>query len=359
MKILHLTERYFPFLGGVESAVHEICKRLVRDGFQVDVVCEREKGSVKHEVIDGVNVHRIMGFELIKLKYGVGRVAPSMILSALKNNADVVHAHSYGFFPSWVSMFSKKPTIITTHSDPAAKIYPIWDLFRAIPIRFCDHVIATTEMEKNHLICKGVKPTNITVIPNGITLPPPQSPKTNSSSVILCLARLDVIHKGHDILLRAMPKVAKVIPKVMLVIAGQGNDLRKLKKLSKKLGIEKNVDFKGLISQSKKNDLMQNCSVLCISPRTESFGIVYLEAMAYGKPIVTTRVGGIPEVVGNCAVLVPPNNPELLAEALIEVLTNKKRAKELGLKGLKRIKEFDWDILIKKYEQLCKKLISK
>lgn len=359
MKILHLTERYLPFFGGVETAVHEICRRLVRDGFEVDVVCEREKGTVAHEIMDGVKIHRVLGFELIRLKYNVGRVAPAMLLSALKNDAEVVHAHSYGFFPTWVSIFSKKPTVINTHSNPAAKIYPLWDIFREVPIRLCDHVVATTETEKQHLMCRGVKQENITVIPNGVTLPPPEIPEVNFSPMILCLARLDIAHKGQDVLLRAMPKVLSVIPEVMLFIAGQGDDLGKLGKLSEKLDIEKNIEFKGPIDQSVKNFYMKNCDVLCISPRTESFGIVYLEAMAYGKPIVTTKVGGIPEVVGSCAALVPPNNPDLLAEALIEILTDRERAEELGCRGLERVKQFDWDFIVRKYERLYTTLTRK
>jgi len=62
-------------------------------------------------------------------------------------------------------MFSRKPTVITTHSNPTAKIYLFWDLFRSIPIMICDCVVATTEMEKQHLIQRGVKSENIRVIP--------------------------------------------------------------------------------------------------------------------------------------------------------------------------------------------------
>ena len=358
MKVLQLTEHYLPFFGGVETVVHEICKRLIRDGFEVEVVCEREKETVKHEIMDGVKVHRVFGFEPIKFKYNVGRVAPPMLLSTIRSDADIVHAHSYGFFPTWVSLFTNKPTIVTTHSDPSAKIYPLWDLLREVPIRFCEHVVATTEMEKQHLICRGVRPENITVIPNGVAFPPPEAPESNFSPMIFCLARLDIAHKGQDVLLKAMPKVLSTIPEVRLFIAGSGDDLEKLRELAKKLGIEKNVEFKGLVDQFSKNLYMKNCDVFCVSPRTESFGVVYLEAMAYGKPIVTTNVGGIPEVVGGCAVLVPPNNPDLLAEELIEILTRREKAEKYGSQGLKRAKLFDWDAIVQKYEQLYMELRS-
>jgi hypothetical protein len=90
MRILHLTEHYVPFFGGVEYVLHEINRRLVRDGFDVEVVCEQELGRPKDEVIDGVKVHHVFGFELIKIKYGVGRVAPQMVLSGVKYRPDII-----------------------------------------------------------------------------------------------------------------------------------------------------------------------------------------------------------------------------------------------------------------------------
>jgi glycosyltransferase involved in cell wall biosynthesis len=356
MKILQLTEHYYPFLGGVETHVHEVSRRLVRDGFDVEVVCEREKGTPSHEIKDGVKVRRIFGFRLIKVKYDVGRIAPSMLLSALNNDADIINAHAYSYFPTWASMFSSKPTVITTHSDPTARIYPCWDLLRSIPIRRCDRVVATTEMERRHLAQRGVKPENIAVIPNGVTLPPFKVPEAYSPHTILCLARLDIEHKGQDILMEAMPKVLEQLPDARLWIAGGGNDLARLRDLTKKLNLDRNVEFKGPVVESVKASYLQNCSLLCVSPRTESFGAVYLEAMAYGLPIVTTRVGGIPEVVRDAALLVPPGDPSSLADALVRVLTDSTLANNLRVKGLERVKQFDWDNIVKKYEELYAQL---
>ena len=157
MRILTLVEHYLPFLGGVEINSHEIGKRLVRDGFDVKVICEREKNTPAYEVMDGVKVNRVCGLRMIRLRYDLGKAAPEMLLSAVKNDADIVHAHAYGFFPTYASIFSNKPTVITTHSDPTAKIYPFFDLTRSLPLKLCDHVVATTEMEKRHLINRGVE----------------------------------------------------------------------------------------------------------------------------------------------------------------------------------------------------------
>ena len=352
-----MTEHYLPFLGGVEVNTHEICKRLVRDGFEVEVLCEREKGTAKNEVIDEVKIHRVFNFRLIKLKYDIGRIAPKMFLSALKNDADIIHAHAYGFFPTYASSFSNKPVVITTHSDPSAKIFPFWDLSRTIPLTLCDHVVATTEMERLHLISRGVRPMKISVINNGITLPPLSMPRIDfPSKIILCLARLDIAHKGQDILLEAMPKVISKVPDVQLWVAGNGKDAMILKKLAKELKIAERIKFTGPITNPTKSSFLKNCNLLCISPRTESFGVVYLEAMAYGLPIVTTKVGGIPEVVGDSALLVPPNDPSALADAMIQVLSDRHLADSLNKKSLERVKRFDWEVLVKKYEKVYEQL---
>ena len=102
---------------------------------------------------------------------------------------------------------------------------------------------------------------------------------------------------------------------------------------------------------------MKNCDVLCVSPRTESFGLVFLEAMTYGKPIVATKVGGVPEVVGNCAILVPPDRPRSLATALTDVLRNRKIARKLGNRARERAKVFNWDSIVERYNQLYRKLM--
>jgi glycosyltransferase involved in cell wall biosynthesis len=360
MKILHMVEHYLPFLGGVEVNTHEIAKRLVRDGFEVEVVCAREKGTAAYEIMDGVKIHRVLNVRLVKLRYDIGNVAPRMLLSTVKNDADIIHAHAYGFFPTYASMLSNKPVVITTHSDPAAKIYPLSDLSRSIPLKFADQIVATTQMEKAHLIHRGARASKIVVIPNGIDLAS-NDPSTSNhldNQTILCLARLDIAHKGQDILLKAMPKVISKVPKAKLWLAGTGKDASKLRNLTEKLKITGNVEFKGAVTDPAKSEYLRNCRVLCVTPRTESFGVVYLEAMANGLPIVTTRVGGIPEVVQDSALLVPPNDPSDVADALIEILTNDAVVVSLHEKGLERAKKFDWDSFVRLYEKMYENLLG-
>lgn len=357
MKILHLTPNYLPSIGGVEINTHEINKRLVKDGFEIEIITQKEPNASRYEVEDGVSIQRVSVFELLKLRYRLGRMTPYMIPKIFQVNFDILHAHGYGFFPDWVSLLSTKPVVITPHSDPVAKIYPLWDLLRAIPIRRADRIVALSEMERKHLIEQGVKPEKIVIIHNGVTLPPVKGKDVGIHPMILCMARMDIDHKGQDVMLKAMKKVHRALPEVKLIMAGDGKDLPLLKGMAKNLGLEDCVEFTGFLYGADKWDYLSSCDVLSIAPRMEPFGVVYLEAMAYGRPIVTTNVGAIPEVVDECAVIVPPNNPGLMAAALIQVLADKKLAQTLSQKGVRWVQGYNWDNLVQKYKALYESLM--
>lgn len=356
MKILQVTQHYFPFLGGVETSLHEICKRLVGRGYSVDVLCQQEKNTPPHENLDGVDVYRVRSYEPIRLKYGIGAISPGMLRHVHKSDADLIHAHAYGFFPTWTTLLSEKPTVITTHSSPMSRIYPIGDLLRVVPVKLCDRVVAITEMEKSHLTKRGVRRDRITVIPNGVTLPPPAGKDIGLHPMILCLGRVDMDHKGQDVLLIAMKKVLKFAPTVKLVIGGTGKDFVRAKTMARELGLSPSTLFTGSLPETSKWDYLHSCDVLCIPSRTEPFAIVCLEGMSLGRPIVATDAGGITEVAKGAAIFVPPNDASSLADALIRVLKHKDIADELGKNAIQRVQRFNWDLIFPKYETLYKGL---
>jgi len=361
LKVMQVTQHYPPFIGGVELGVKELSERLVQDGIQVEVICEREPGTETAEVINGVRVHRVKGFRLIRLRYDVARVAPRMLSAAAMNDADVLQVHSYGFFPTFASILSSKPTLIVTHSDPQASIYPLFDLLRAIPLKLCDRIVATTQAEKRHLVQRGAPARRIRVIPNGIALPAqtaPDASPTDGDAVILCVARLDIEHKGQDILLHAMQRVIREVPRARLWIVGTGRDERRLRGLADELAISSYVEFKGLVTEAEKTEMMKSARVFCVCPRTESFGRVYLEAMSYGLPIVTTDVGGVPEVVGDAATLVKPNDADAAASALIKVLTNDSLAAKMRTREMDRVREFELNPIVRSYEALYREMVE-
>jgi len=157
--------------------------------------------------------------------------------------------------------------------------------------------------------------------------------------VIIVVANL-IPYKGHSDLLKAAYEVLKRIPHSVLLLAGEDRGIGKdLKEMAIELGIADRVRFLGL-----RNDIPQlmAASDLSVLPsHEEGFSNVILESMAAGLPVVATRVGGNPEAVedGVTGWLVPPGNPAAMAEKIIDLLGDPKRAKSWGERGRNRVKE--------------------
>ena len=135
-----------------------------------------------------------------------------------------------------------------------------------------------------------------------------------------------------------------------------------LEKLSKKLNIEKNVKFSGFVDEDLKPLYYKAADIFCL-PSTnmgESFGIVNLEAMACGIPIISSKLGGIPDIVKDMenGMLVKPGDPESLADALIFLLENDDIRKKMGNDGRKKVEEYSWMKIAEKTEGIYEKLIN-
>jgi glycosyltransferase involved in cell wall biosynthesis len=124
--------------------------------------------------------------------------------------------------------------------------------------------------------------------------------------------------------------------------------------LTCKLGISDYVTFTGKISEKRKIQEYHNADVLVVPSNFEPFGIVILEAYASSTPVIASNVGGIPELIANgkTGLLVPPKNPQELAEAVLKVLQNKNMSSRLGKNGRKKAEHFSWESITKKIEKI-------
>lgn len=150
-----------------------------------------------------------------------------------------------------------------------------------------------------------------------------QTTNTDQDPYIFCIAQ-HVEKKGLDVLLHAFEQLRHKHPSFKLVIAGDGPLRGQLQQLAISLRIDEKVEFLGQKGRSEIVKLLQGCQVFVLPSRSEPFGIAIVEALACGKPVVATAVGGIPEVIenGKNGILVEPDNSAALADALIRVLTN-------------------------------------
>ena len=158
---------------------------------------------------------------------------------------------------------------------------------------------------------------------------------------MVSIGRLDP-QKGHETLLHAMAAVARHVPNVRLGIVGDtqhgGEEYRaSLLALRAELGLTDHVEFLGV--RRDVAALLAQAHAFVLASRWEGFGLVFLEAMAAAKPVVATRVSAIPEVVADneTGLLVPPDDPEALARALLDLLQDPARARQMGVAGHARL----------------------
>jgi len=168
-------------------------------------------------------------------------------------------------------------------------------------------------------------------------------------------------YKGHDQLLEAMPRVRDLCPNVRLVVAGEGDDRRRLEEKAAYLGVESAVVFAGFTSEATLAELYRRCAAFVMPSRGEGFGLVYLEAMRAARPVLAARSSAAEEIVadGETGLLVDPDDRENLARALARLLRDPGAARRMGWAGRERWeREFGVDRFRQQLEPLLERLVG-
>jgi glycosyltransferase involved in cell wall biosynthesis len=204
------------------------------------------------------------------------------------------------------------------------------------------HLIAVSEEVRSHLVRQGVAPRKISVVYNGLSLNTPCLSRTQARSlvdlpqyapVVGTVARVTAL-KGIEDVIRAMPQMLAARPDLLYVVVGDGDAMLHCQTLAQQLGVERSVRFVGY--QSHVEPYLVAMDVFLFPSLKEAMGLALVEAMAARVPCVATRVGGIPEVLGDCGVLVPPSHPAALAGATLEMLSNSELRRTCIEGGLQR-----------------------
>jgi glycosyltransferase involved in cell wall biosynthesis len=223
--------------------------------------------------------------------------------------------------------------------QPLTKIQR-WALARA------DVILAISDHTKGEVIRhNNVSAEKLTIFPCTLdpywkeSEPAPESEVT--PPVILSVARMkkEDRYKGIDNVIKSLAAVVRSVGPVEYVVVGQGDDVPRLKALASGLGVSRYVRFMGGVSDDELRALYQGCSVFVMPSKKEGFGIVFLEAMAYGKPVVGGAHGGTPSVVKDqeTGLLVESDDVAGIAESLIALLSDKNMRQALGEAGHRRL----------------------
>jgi glycosyltransferase involved in cell wall biosynthesis len=202
----------------------------------------------------------------------------------------------------------------------------------------------------------GIAKQQIRIVPEGIDLPrwrqiAHETPKQSDGQTILCVAR-QYPRKHVADLLRAMPVVRQHFPNAKALIVGDGPEHGDLQRLAAELHLGDAAQLLGAIPDDNALARMyRRADIFCLPSVQEGFGIVYLEAMASGLPIVATKAAAIPEVVphGQAGLLIQPGNVAELADSLCDLLGNPDRRNALGQFGQEYVARYDWDAVAEQF----------
>jgi glycosyltransferase involved in cell wall biosynthesis len=203
-----------------------------------------------------------------------------------------------------------------------------------------------------------------TAIHNGIDpgelCRPPATHQANRNNYILCIAHQNE-KKNLELLLRAFACLKDVDPALNLALVGDGPLRSKLEELARSLNLGDRINFLGWKSRTEVAELLWGCTVFVLPSKSEPFGIVIIEAMACRKPVVASRVGGIPEIIenGENGIMVDPHDPSGLARAIEILLKNPDLRESLGAKGHRTVQQrFTHEAMGRQYHSLFTRLLD-
>jgi glycosyltransferase involved in cell wall biosynthesis len=379
MKIYQVVPYYPPHIGGMEFYVEYLSNQLANKGNEVKVFTSSDRNYSYTEIVNGVEVCR---FKISAKFYNVP-ISNNLLSSLLRiEKPDILDAHQYPVYfsdmSSLASSLRKIPLFLHVHVVPDPKsvfsgfvLKSYYRFFERFTLKESQYVIAPSQVYKLMLARMGVNLERIEVIPYGVDLRRfnPSRDGGNfkklfnleGSRVILTVGRLNY-QKGFHYLLAAMPKILLQVPNAKLVIVGEGELMKYLKDLSYSLGLRNNVVFTGVLPQSSISEAYASADVFVLPSLFESLGISLLEAQAMAKPVVGTRVGGLPEAMaeGKSGILVEPKKPKALAEAVVTLLRDQNLSKSMGINGRRFVEdrydlEKSIDHVFKLYERAIKR----
>ena len=389
--------------GGMNVYVRELSRKLGERGIRVDIFTRSKDPSIPKMVYMDEKVrviHIKAGIEEPYHKNLIWNYLPEFlegIFSFAREEGityDLIHSHYWlsGWIASKLGQEWGIPTVHMSHTlgflkNQVAKS----DYEKETPLRLeneikvlraADRIVATTPLEKIQINREFDIPLDrIEVIPCGVdsNLFKPCKPEEaklhlglNGQRFILFVGRIDPI-KGIDNLIRAMNILRKDDGTNgdslrLLIIGGtlsdesneEKSELKNLMKLTSELNLEDRVEFLG----TKRQDLLPyyySSAEVCVLPsRHESFGMVALEAMACGTPVVGSKVGGLSYIMGDekAGFLVPEGDPEILAEKISWIVANPFIKEKFGREAVKLVKRFEWSLIAEKVITLYSQLVS-
>ena len=374
MKILHFGKYYPPYFGGVEKVNYDLVERLnQKEDCQVDELCFAHKTDYKESFTP-------QGYKLFRVPiWGIkfSTPLPKGIFRAflkIRKDYDIIHVHVPNPIASLVSLLAPKKAkiVVHWHSD-IVKQKTLLKFFKPLQTAFlkrADAIIATSQnyveasddlrpfLSKVHVVPIGLDAAEMSYNQKDVE---DIKKRYEGKKIVLCIGRL-TLYKGHKVLIEA---VKKLDDNVVILLGGVGEMEAELKQFAGECNVEDKVKFIGRIPAEHIYAYYKAADVFCLPSitRAEAFGVVLLEALAMGIPIVTCNIegSGVPWVNqdGETGYNVPVRDSDSLADKIRQIINNSELRDELSQNCIKRFREyFVLDKMVEDTYSLYKNLVD-
>ncbi len=358
MKILHVSNHFYPCVGGIEKHIYDLCKNLIKLGHQSDVICldrcaySRKKLS-SFEEYEKIKIYRI---PFLDLKFY--NIAPS-ILKFIKNY-DIIHVHGLGFFSDFLAAtkpLHKKSLMLSTHGGifhTKTAFYLKFFYFHILE-RFLlgnfNKIIAISKQDKR-LFSRIIK--KITFVPDGIDYDKYSKIKRKPKKDVLIYVGRISKNKRIDRLIDVVYYLKEIDSNIKLYIIGEDWEglLSNLKRIVKNKNLAKNVIFLGILEDRKLLDLLKRAQFFVSASEHEGFGISVIEAMSAGCPVVVNDISAFHNFIrnGKDGFITDYSNPREVANLILKL--RNKNLSAVSREAKRTGKKYDWFNIIKSIERL-------
>jgi phosphatidylinositol alpha-1,6-mannosyltransferase len=354
---LIVTPDFPPAPGGIQVVAHRIATGV--RAMDVEVVAPDAAGAEHFDAQAGVPVRRVRGGA--RLRGGQ---------NALLNAAALAHAARLRPDVTLSAHIVASPAAAAIRRTLGARTVQYFHAeeigakprLAAFAAAQADASIAVSAYTSELIANTGAPMQRVTVIANGTDLAEDDATgPALERPTILTIARIEERYKGHDTMVRALALVLAKVPDAQWVVIGDGSLRPGLEHLARSYGVADSIRFLGAVSDEQRDAWLSRAQLLAMPSRLpaggfagEGFGIVYLEAAAHGRPVVAGNVGGAPDAVidGETGLLVDPQSPPAVAEAIVRLLADRELAQRLGAAGRRRAQELSWPRVVERVERL-------
>ena len=347
MKVVQVCPRYYPDIGGVETHVKEISERLVKRGFDVEVICTDPSGNLKrHEKINGVSVTRFRSYAPRDAYY----FAPQIYFFIKDYGFDLMHVHSYHALPALFAALAKnsRRLIFTPHYHRRGHtiirnlLHKPYRIIGGKLFEMADKVICVSEYEK-HMVMSDFKVHNekIEKIPNGLDLKEFMNLKSEKKSkddrkTLLYVGRFEQYKGIHHII-----EALQDLKKYKLDVVGKGPYEKNLHKLAQELSVTERINWYKDLTRGEMLIRYASADMFIMLSKYEAYGITVAEALAAGTPCIVAMGSALEEFVDGkqCIGIDEPVTNEKLIKAIIQIEVS-------GIKNnmeTKNLPVMDWD----------------